>query len=352
MNVTELYTFNQDNSFKEPLVHNVYPGFKSLEDFGYPNYSINIYGDIINNVNGHILIKNSGGNSYNVRGCNNVDGNISSRDMVLKLFWMEENVPGPFAWLLDDVKHFKSLPLSAKKIINFIPTVAEKLWVTNDGFIWWNDPIMKRYMRIDQDGYHEIQIRILPDHKDKYYRVHRIVARAFCPKPEHLKDVPYEELQVNHKDGNKRNNNWWNLEWCTDLENKLHAIDTKLIHPKYTLDEILYINDSFNQNIPANQVAKVLGKHPAAIREFKRNPPRYWKEHLTPEKWTTKDAFRYITKEMDLNIQQDIIKNHFTREQVLNKYNVPRYILTKYLCRRKSLREVLYQNEKDSTKES
>jgi len=37
-----------------------------------------------------------------------------------------------------------------------------------------------------------------------------------------------EQLEVNHKDGNKLNNRLDNLEWCTSSENKIHALTTGL----------------------------------------------------------------------------------------------------------------------------
>lgn len=54
----------------------------------------------------------------------------------------------------------------------------------------------------------------------KTFTVHRLVLSTFT------KD--YEDMDVNHKNGNKRDNRLINLEWCTRKENMEHAYKTGL----------------------------------------------------------------------------------------------------------------------------
>jgi hypothetical protein len=53
------------------------------------------------------------------------------------------------------------------------------------------------------------------------FRVHILVATHFI-------DNPNGKTQVNHKDGNKKNNHYKNLEWCTPSENLQHAFSLGL----------------------------------------------------------------------------------------------------------------------------
>lgn len=73
----------------------------------------------------------------------------------------------------------------------------------------------------DHDGYDEVGLIYM--NKTEYIMVHRLVAQAFVPNPDNLP-------QVNHIDGNKRNNKLSNLEWCTGQENIDHAVKTGLRH--------------------------------------------------------------------------------------------------------------------------
>lgn len=62
--------------------------------------------------------------------------------------------------------------------------------------------------------------------KDKKKFIHRLVLETFNPVDN------MATLQVNHIDGNKKNNHISNLEWCTQSENQKHAFANNLISRK------------------------------------------------------------------------------------------------------------------------
>ena len=75
-------------------------------------------------------------------------------------------------------------------------------------------PIILKQTIDRENGY--LTVSLSKDKKKKTYRVHRLVANAFI---ENVNNYPI----VNHKDGNKCNNNSSNLEWCTYQQNIIHS---------------------------------------------------------------------------------------------------------------------------------
>jgi hypothetical protein len=64
-------------------------------------------------------------------------------------------------------------------------------------------------------------ISLCKNNISKTNRIHQLVAQHFIPNPDN-------KPCVNHKDGNKQNNNVSNLEWCTHKENMIHAYEIGL----------------------------------------------------------------------------------------------------------------------------
>lgn len=69
----------------------------------------------------------------------------------------------------------------------------------------------------NKKGYLKVGLVYPGERVPRKYRVNRLVAIAFIDNPDNLP-------QVNHRDGNKENNSFTNLEWISDAENKEHAV--------------------------------------------------------------------------------------------------------------------------------
>lgn len=117
---------------------------------------------------------------------------------------------------------------------------------------------------LNNRGYYSVVVR------KKTHMLHRLVAQAFVPNPDN-KPI------VNHKDGNKLNNHYSNLEWCTIAENNAHARATGL-HIQAKGHKIKYKSDATKAKALANlkdkskltddEVRYVRKVHKARDKEF------------------------------------------------------------------------------------
>ncbi len=89
-----------------------------------------------------------------------------------------------------------------------------------------------------------LKVKLYKDNTKKLFSVHRLVGIAFIPNP-------YNLPEINHKDGDKENNYFENLEWCSTLENLRHARKTGLNKGKkrlYFTGEEIYASNKRKWN--------------------------------------------------------------------------------------------------------
>lgn len=120
-----------------------------------------------------------------------------------------------------------------------------KYYATEDGKIY--SSISKKFLKQSSNGkYLHVSLG-----KGNTTLVHRIIAECYCDNPNKYKEV-------NHIDGNKHNNHYLNLEWCTRSQNAKHAVDIGIMntpkgeingHAILTEEQVIEMRYLFDNNI-------------------------------------------------------------------------------------------------------
>jgi hypothetical protein len=150
-------------------------------------------------------------------------------------------------------------------------------YVTEDGHVWSGKTNKFLSEHDDKNGYKKVRMSCLDlePGKTHTFSVHRLVLENFNPVE------GMEELQVNHKDGNKANNSLDNLEWMTCIENIHHAIENGLravvngaakLTPKQ-VEEIYKRANAGERNVDLSNEFSV---HPDIIGKIKNG--KTWRE--------------------------------------------------------------------------
>lgn len=108
--------------------------------------------------------------------------------------------------------------------------------------------------------------------KPKSFLVHRLIAEAFLGE---------SNLQINHKNGDKKDNRVENLEYCTPHENVRHAIEVlgksltgeRNGKTKLTKEQVVEIRSSFGSHASIGRKYGISASHVRDIRLGK-----YWNE--------------------------------------------------------------------------
>lgn len=168
--------------------------------------------------------------------------------------------------------------------------------MSNLGRIRNNSIELKQYT---QFGYNSVGL--WKDKKCKKFRVHRLVAQAFIPNPHNF---PH----INHKDGDKSNNNVDNLEWCTYQYNIQHSFANGLQTPS---GEVLKGYDyvrlfaMYNNNFRLKDILKELGL------ELNPHTLYYALKRKTYLRWFSEEDFYEKVQTLSSQLpKKETYKNH------------------------------------------
>jgi hypothetical protein len=96
------------------------------------------------------------------------------------------------------------------------------------------------------------------------HKISRLVAIAFKPNPLGLPEV-------NHIDGNKLNNNDWNLEWSSVSHNRKHAYASGLNKGRKGTGKVpdSIVKQIFHSNLSTLELSRMLGLNASTIYDIK-----------------------------------------------------------------------------------
>lgn len=106
-----------------------------------------------------------------------------------------------------------------------------------------------------------LHVLLSKENKKEFLSVHSLVAKAFIYKE-------HEELEVNHIDGNKKNNSVDNLEWISHQDNIIHAFQVTYRKDLAKNRVIKALKE--NQSATAKEIAQVSGVSVGYVYQLKK----------------------------------------------------------------------------------
>ena len=203
----------------------------------------------------------------------------------------------------------------------FMPTAYNKAYNengTNDGYL--------KTKLVCYDSFYGIYSR------DRY--IHRVVLSEFDPNNDDNK------IEVNHKNGDKTNNNLENLEWITHEGNIQHAIDNGLLEdfaflPSIPDETVIKICEELEKGVPVSIIADKfnVARHTVQNIKIYGNYKRISKNYNFAKTDFKTYGLKYKNF-TDTNILHDICRRLEKGEsaiKIADSYNIPKQTVYRIL---------------------
>lgn len=208
-----------------------------------------------------------------------------------------------------------------------------KYFVSENGSVYsiHNNKIKRMTPQKQKHGYYLVHLH--KDGKSYYKWLHRMVAECFIPNP-------FNKPEVNHKDGDKNNNTASNLEWVTSKENIQHAFEMNLrkngeesSNASITEKDAINICKMLESNMyTMKEISEIIGCTYAII--FQIHKKQTWVD--VSNKFNIDNFNRFekpissnsISKEMVINICEDLQNTSASYKILSEKYNVSEQIIS------------------------
>lgn len=133
----------------------------------------------------------------------------------------------------------------------------EEYILSIDGRVYSNKSGKQIKPRKNQNGYLIVTL------DGKQCSLHKLVAKHFVPNP-------YDHPQVNHKDGDKTNNIYHNLEWVTAKENIQHSLKAGLRSGYVSVEVKRKMMHRWLKGEFSKELAEEIGNHPNTLNRMMR----------------------------------------------------------------------------------
>ena len=157
---------------------------------------------------------------------------------------------------------------------------------------------------------------LLDENKNEHWFLnHRLVALYFINIPENLLKYNIDFLEVNHKDGNKLNNDVNNLEWVTPSENLYHAYKNDLkqncedhYHSKYKNSDIEKVCELLEKDeLSKIEISKITGVDDSTISMILSG--KQWKNISKNYDFTKRKKKHTLYDDQTINKALDLLRN-------------------------------------------